>query len=35
MDAFTIASPLPIDEPVEILINQDDGDGTHSSCVIA
>ncbi|KAH9853448.1 hypothetical protein C2E23DRAFT_884630 [Lenzites betulinus] len=39
MDAFfTIASPLPVDAPVEdVLIDRDDTgtNGTHGSCVIA
>ena len=38
MDAFTIASPVPVDEPtVEVSIDRDDTgtSGDHSGCVIA
>ncbi|TFK91819.1 hypothetical protein K466DRAFT_582460 [Polyporus arcularius HHB13444] len=38
MDAFTIASPIPTDEPaVEDFVDRDDTgtSGDHSSCVIA
>ena len=38
MDAFTIASPVPVDEPtVEVFVDQEKGSGTggHSGCVIA
>lgn len=38
MDAFTIASPVPIDEPgVEVFVDREDTgtSGDHSGCVIA
>lgn len=39
MDAFfTIASPIPVDEPTtEVFVDRDDtgSSGDHSSCVIA
>ena len=38
MDAFTIASPVPVDEPsVEVFVDRDDTgtSGDHSGCVIA